>query len=83
VKIDARDGIARVLFESAQNVGIANTPNGKAYENGDVITFLSGENELIIYNAQENGSLNYKVSFSGAQTLFVAASGVAALINFF
>ena len=53
IKVDARDGTARVIIEARGNIGIDNLPKGQGsmYDSGDVITFLSGENEIILYNA--------------------------------
>lgn len=39
------------------------------YVDGDIITFLNGINTLTLYNAEENGSIIFDISFSSASTL--------------
>ena len=56
------------------------------YDSGDVMTFASGENEILIYNANESGPLSYDISFSGATFVFsellAVGASVAALLHF-
>ena len=58
--------------------GVTNSQLGidtNNWKTGDVISFEAGENEVVIYNANESGPLAFEIAFSGAITL---AAGVAA-----
>ena len=75
VKIDATNGIARVIFSSTLYLGIE-------YEGArvdEVINFESGVTDLEIYNAAESGPITFGISFSGASELLTSAMTVAAL----
>ena len=77
VKIDATEGIARVIFSSTLYLGIE-------YEGGrvdEVINIESGVTDLEIYNAAESGPITFGISFSGATGLITSAAAmtVAAL----
>ena len=77
IKLDARSGVARVVFDwNVQNSQLGIDTNN--WKTGDVISFDSGENEIIIYNGNESGPLTFDISFSGAANL--AAAGVTAAI---
>lgn len=78
VKIDAREGLARVIFAETSYLGIEPIPGSKS-KIGDVITFLDGDNEVVIYNGAESGPITILVSFSGAvETAIAATVGLAA-----
>ena len=75
VRIDATNGIARVIFSSTLYLGIE-------YEGArvdEVINFESGVTDLQIYNAAESGPITFGISFSGASELITSAMTVAAL----
>ena len=73
VKIDASEGVARVIFENSNYLGIEF--DGRKIN--EVITIPQGEDAIIpIYNGAENGPLTFDISFSGAKELL---TGVAAL----
>ena len=75
VKIDATEGIARVIFSSTLYLGIE-------YEGGrvdEVMNIESGVTDLEIYNAAESGPITFGISFSGATELITSAMTVAAL----
>lgn len=76
VKINANQGVARVIFDETSFLGIEYDANI-----GDVITFESGENEIVIYNGAETGPLTFLISFSGAYNALVGAAGAAALFS--
>lgn len=81
VKIDATQGVARVIFdfdETNSQLGLDFPP----YKVGDVITFDSGENEIVIYNAAESGPLRFEISFSGAASLVVGAAATITALSF-
>ena len=81
VKINATNGVARVVFD----YGVTNSQLGLAfpgYKTGDVISFDSGENEIVIYNAAESGPLTFDISFSGAASLLAGATAIAAFLSF-
>ena len=67
-----------MIFDETSYLGI----DGVDAKIGDVITFDSGENEIIIYNGAESGPLTFLISFSGAVATTVTAS-VAALSALF
>lgn len=69
VKIDASNGVARVIFDETSFLGIEYDANI-----GDVITFEGGENEIVIYNGAETGPLTFLISFSGAFNAFAGLS---------
>ena len=76
VKIDATEGIARVIFSSTLYLGIEE----EGAKVDDVINVESGVKELKIYNAAESGPITFGISFSGASELISAsAMTVAAL----
>ena len=79
IKVDASEGVARVIFDETSFLGIES-----GYKIGDVITFDSGENEIVIYNGVETGPLTFIISFSGAYVLHAAAlvSSAVATIMF-
>ena len=81
IKIDATKGVARVVFDD----NVTNSKLGMMYEGykvGDVISFDSGVNEIVLYNAAESGPLNFDVSFSAASYLVAAGSAIAAILSF-
>ena len=75
VAIDATEGVARVIFANANNLGIEREKTRV----DDVITFENGKAEILIYNGLEKGALTFDISFSGASALSLGASVVAAL----
>ena len=82
VKIDAREGLARVIFAETSYLGIEPIPGNKS-KIGDVITFLDGDNEVVIYNGAESGPITILVSFSGAvQNAIAATVGLAAATTY-
>ena len=63
IKIDATDGVARVIFKNSNYLGI----EWDGAEVDDVITIPQGETaEIPIYNGAETGPLTFAISFSGA-----------------
>ena len=73
VKIDASEGVARVIFKNSNYLGI----EWDGAEVGSVITIPESEvAEIAIYNGAETGPLTFDISFSGANVLL---AGVAAL----
>ena len=76
IKIDATEGVARVIFENSNYLGIEWDGNPEV---GDVITILEAETaEILIYNGAETGPLTFDISFSSASTLI---AGAAALVT--
>ena len=80
IKIDATQGVARVVFD----YGVTNSQLGVdgKWKTGEVITFAAGENEIIIYNANDSGPLTFDISFSGAATLAAGATALALAMSF-
>ena len=79
VKIDATEGVARVIFENSNYLGIEMEGNNKP-EVGDVITIGEGDTkEITIYNGAESGPLTFDISFSGAYQLLAGAATLAAV----
>ena len=73
IKVDASEGVARVIFENSNYLGIE--WDGAKVE--EVISINEGDvAEITIYNGAENGPLTFDISFSGAKELL---AGVAAL----
>lgn len=64
---------------------VTNSKLGMMYEGykvGDVISFDSGVNEIVLYNAADSGPLNFDVSFSAASSLVAAGAAIAATLSF-
>ena len=64
---------------------VTNSKLGMMYEGykvGDVISFDSGVNEIVLYNAAESGPLNFDVSFSAASSLVAVGAAIAATLSF-
>ena len=58
--------------------GVTNSQLGidtNNWKTGDIVSFEAGENEILIYNANDSGPLTFDISFSGATML---AAGIAA-----
>jgi len=80
VRIDATEGVARVIFKNSNWLGIEWEGKGTR-EVGDVITIPEGETvEIPIYNGAETGPLTFDISFSGAFNLLVGAATLAAAV---
>ena len=78
VKVDASEGVARVIFENSRYLGIE--MEGKNPEVGDVITVKEGDvQSIVIYNGAETGPLTFDISFSGAYQLLAGAATMAAV----
>lgn len=77
VKIDASEGIARVIFSNSIYLGIEYDARID-----DVITIESGVTNLRIYNAAETGPITFGISFSGATALATSAAAIVALSLF-
>ena len=60
MKLDATNGVARVIFDNTSFLGIE---DDKA-QIGDVITVETGIREITIYNGAETGPLTFDISFS-------------------
>ena len=76
VKVDATEGVARVIFENSRYLGIE--MEGKSPDVGDVITISEGDVQSItIYNGAETGPLTFDISFSGAFQLLAGAASFA------
>ena len=73
VNINATGGVARVIFYSADYLGIEG-----GFREDQVITFESGVADITIYNAAETGPITFGISFSGASTLVASAAALAA-----
>ena len=79
VEIDAREGLARVIFAETSYLGIEPIPNQKS-KIGDVITFNdNAQHEVVIYNGAQSGPLTILISFSGAVDTFSALAATAGL----
>ena len=77
MKVDASEGVARVIFENSQYLGIE--MDGMKPDVGDVITVKEGDvQEITIYNGAETGPLTFDISFSGASQLLAGAAALAA-----
>ena len=61
VTVDARDGIARVIFSSSSYLGIEFDASID-----EVITLEDGVTDITLYNAAESGPITFGISFSGA-----------------
>ena len=77
VKINASEGLARVIFAETSYLGIEPVPD-QSSKIGDVITFESGKHNLIIYNGAPSGPITIMISFSGAANMVAGAVAVAA-----
>ena len=78
VAIDATEGVARVIFDNTNQLGID-------YDDvniGDVITIESGIANIEIYNGAEKGPLTFDISFSGASYMSLGAATVAAALTY-
>ena len=74
VRIDASEGVARVIFENSNYLGI----EWDSRKINEVITIPEGEEAIIpIYNGAENGPLTFDISFSGAKELLAGATALA------
>ena len=78
VSIDATKGVARVIFDETSFLGIES-----GARIGDIITFQSGVNEIVIYNAAETGPLTFLISFSGAAARLGAAIAAVTFATLF
>ena len=80
VKVDATNGVARVIFENSRYLGI----EWENYNVTDVITIPEGEiAEITIYNGAETGPALFDISFSGANGfLFFAMAAAFALSTY-
>ena len=78
VKLDATNGIARVIFDNTSFLGIE---DDKA-QIGDVITVETGIREITVYNGAETGPLTFDISFSKASALTAGAAALAAATAF-
>ena len=74
VRIDATEGVARVIFSSTLYLGIEYDA-----KIDDVVTIESGVTEIQIYNAAESGPITFNISFSGATSLIASSAIVAAI----
>ena len=72
VRIDATNGVARVIFSSTTYLGIEYDARVDK-----VITIESGVTDLVIYNAAPTGPITFGISFSGATTLAMTAAAAA------
>lgn len=78
MKVDASEGVARVIFENSRYLGIE--MEGASPEVGDVITVKEGDvQSIVIYNGAETGPLTFDISFSGAYKLLAGAATMAAV----
>ena len=78
VRIDASQGVARVIFENSRYLGIE--MEGAKPDVGDVITIGEGDvQNIVIYNGAETGPLTFDISFSGAYHLLAGAAAFAAV----
>jgi len=75
VRVDATDGIARVIFSNTLYLGIESHDAMV----DEVIPIDAGIVDIEIYNAAENGPITFGISFSGASTLLASATALAAL----
>ena len=78
VKVDATQGVARVIFENSRYLGI----EYDGYNVTDVITIPEGETaEITVYNGAETGPALFDISFSGANRFFEFFYVAAALAS--
>jgi len=83
VKVNANQGIARVIFAETSYLGIEPITADTKAKIGDVITFESGEQKITIYNGAQSGPITILISFSGAAALagtMLAAAGATAML---
>ena len=81
VKIDARDYLARVIFDNVSFLGIEYS----GAKIGDPITFEEGLHTIWLYNGAESGPVTFEISFSGASQIaagIIALSAAAAYATF-
>ena len=74
-KVDARNGVGRVLFKDNSQLGIED----KKVALGQVFTVEGGVEEFVVYNGAQSGTMFFTVSFSGAAhlTLGLAAAAIS------
>ena len=76
IKIDATEGVGRVIFKNTSVLGI----EWDGAEIGDVISIAEGEiAEIPIYNGAQTGPLTFDISFSGAGSFMAGAAALAML----
>ena len=78
ITIDATEGVARVIFSNTNQLGIERQNTNI----GDVITIMSGTEDITLFNGNEKGPLTFDISFSGASLLTVGATSVAAILAY-
>ena len=76
IKVDATAGVARVIFDSSDYLGI----NFEA-KMSEVITLESGVTDIEIYNAAESGPITFGISFSAASDLVMTSVVTAAAVG--
>ena len=75
MRVDATNGVARVIFSNTLYLGIELDA-----QVDDIITVKEGSiSDITIYNAAESGPITFGISFSGASSLVTSAAVVAAL----
>lgn len=80
IRVDAREGTARVIFDDAKALGV----EVDRYQIGDVITIEREIKEILIFNGAEKGAQTFILSFSGAYSaLSAAAVGAVAALTLF
>ena len=77
VKLNAENGVARVIFDNTSFLGIE-----ADYGIGEVITVETGVREIVIYNGAETGPLTFDISFSGASSFIAGVAALAAAAVF-
>mmetsp|Transcript_15635 Transcript_15635/g.26406 ORF Transcript_15635/g.26406 Transcript_15635/m.26406 type:complete len:84 (-) Transcript_15635:49-300(-) len=77
--VDATENTARVILDDTTALGVLYP----GYNLGEAITVPKGEIRYItIYNGNQYGNLNYKLSFSGAQVLALSSTLASAALVF-
>ena len=77
IYIDASETVARVIFDNDEDLGVL-WPD---YVIGTPITIEKGtREEIVVYNGNNAGYLNFRISFSGAASLIMTAVSSLGLV---
>ena len=76
VYIDATEEVARVIFDNDEDLGVL-WPD---YVIGTPITIEKGKREeIVVFNGNNAGYLNFRISFSGAVSLIMSAASALSM----
>ena len=73
VRLNGWDNVARVIFDDASNLGVE-IPN---YAIGDVYSVVGTYEDILLYNAMEEGTVTFTITFSGAFYTTLSSMAVA------